>query len=171
MFKLNAKIIGTALVMAALTISCSSKKKSAGDAGSGDGSGAPDVSSVNMNFDPVGSDSGTISGLHTINFPYDQAILDETNKQKLNSNAEWIKGKGNIVVQIEGHCDSRGSVEYNLALGERRAKAVRSYLVSLGVSGDRLRVVSYGEEKPVAQGESEEAYGQNRRANFVPLPN
>ena len=170
MFQRNTKLIGTALVMAALVISCSSKKKSEGEAGA-DGSGAPDISSVNMNFDPVGSDSGTISGLNTINFPYDQAILDETNKQKLNSNAEWIKAKGNVVVQIEGHCDSRGSVEYNLALGERRAKAVKSYLVSLGVSGDKLRVVSYGEEKPMAQGETEEAYGQNRRANFVPLPN
>ncbi|MES2768563.1 MAG: OmpA family protein [Bdellovibrionota bacterium] len=165
------KSIGITLAIAALVISCSSKKKSEGEA-SADGSGAPDISSSNMNFDPVGSDSGTISGLFTINFPYDQAILDETNKQKLNSNAEWIKAKGNTaVVQIEGHCDSRGSVEYNLALGERRAKAVKSYLVSLGVSGDKLRVVSYGEEKPLAQGETEEAYGQNRRANFVPLPN
>src|SRR5262245_8802426 len=119
------KLICTTLLMAALIISCSSKKKSDGEAG--DSSGSPDVSSVNMNFDPTGSDSGTISGLFTINFPYDQAILDETNKQKLNSNAEWIKTKGKVVVQIEGHCDARGSVEYNLALGERRAKAVKSY--------------------------------------------
>lgn len=170
MFQRNLKLIGTAFVMAALVISCSSKKK--GEGGSdADGSGAPDVSSVNMNFDPVGSDSGTISGLFTINFPYDQAILDEANKTKLNQNAEWIKAKGNIVVQIEGHCDSRGSVEYNLALGERRAKAVKSYLVSMGISGDKLRVVSYGEEKPVATGETDQAYAQNRRANFVPLPN
>ena len=157
------------LVVASITISCSSKKKGEGEGA--DGSGAPDISSVNMNFDPVGSDSGTIAGLNTINFPYDQAILDETNKQKLNGNAEWIKGKGNVVVQIEGHCDARGSVEYNLALGERRAKAVKSYLVSLGVSADKLRVVSYGEEKPMVSGETEEAYGKNRRANFVPLPN
>ena len=162
--------IAMTLVVAFLMISCSSKKKADGEGGA-DGAGAPDISSVNMNFDPVGSDSGTISGLNTINFPYDQAILDETNKTKLNSNAEWIKSKGNVVVQIEGHCDARGSVEYNLALGERRAKAIKSYLVTLGVKADKLRVVSYGEEKPMATGESEEAYAQNRRANFVPLPN
>ena len=166
--KSGLKLLSIALVTAALAISCSSKKKSDGEGVDGS---ASDVSSVNMNFDPTGSDSGTISGLYTINFPYDQSILDEANKQKLNSNAEWIKSKNGVVVQIEGHCDSRGSVEYNLALGERRAKAVKSYLVSLGVSSDRLRVVSYGEEKPVAQGETDEAYAQNRRANFVPLSN
>jgi peptidoglycan-associated lipoprotein len=168
MFGRQIKIIGVMVLTAGLMISCSSKKKN-GDAD--DGSGAQDITSTNMNFDPTGSDSGTIAGLNTIHFPYDQAILDETNKQKLNANAEWIKSKGNVVVQIEGHCDSRGSVEYNLALGERRAKAVKSYLVSLGVKADKLRVVSYGEEKPVVQGETDEAYAQNRRANFVPLPN
>ncbi len=166
--KSGLKLIGSMLIVATLAISCTSKKKGEGDVGA---EGAPDISSMNMDFNPVGSDSGTIAGLHTINFPYDQAILDETNKQKLNSNAEWIKSNAKVVVQIEGHCDSRGSVEYNLALGERRAKAVRSYLVSLGVSGDRLRIVSYGEEKPLVQGESEDVYAQNRRANFVPLPN
>src|SRR5690606_16425114 len=121
MFQRQTKIIGLMVIVAALVVSCSSKKKGQ-DVGE-DGS-APDISSTNMNFDPSGSDSGTISGLNTINFPYDQAILDETNKQKLNANAEWIKARGNIVVQIEGHCDSRGSNEYNLALGERRANAV-----------------------------------------------
>lgn len=168
MFQRQIKIIGIMVVTAGLMISCSSKKKS-GDAD--DGSGAQDITSTNMNFDPTGSDSGTIAGLNTIHFPYDKAILDESNKQKLNANAEWIKAKGNVVVQIEGHCDSRGSVEYNLALGERRAKSVKSYLVSLGVKADKLRVVSYGEEKPIAQGDTDEAYAQNRRANFVPLPN
>lgn len=167
MFGRQIKIIGITVLTAGLLISCSSKKKNDAE----EGSGAQDITSTNMNFDPTGSDSGTIAGLNTIHFPYDQAILDESNKQKLNANAEWIKSKGKIVVQIEGHCDSRGSVEYNLALGERRAKAVKSYLVSLGVKGDRLRVVSYGEEKPIAQGDTDEAYAQNRRANFVPLPN
>lgn len=162
--------LSTLIVVVALAVSCSSKKKGA-EGEMGDGSGAPEISSMNMDFNPTGSDSGTIPGLYTVNFPYDQAILDETNKQKLNSNADWIKANSKVVVQIEGHCDSRGSVEYNLALGERRAKAVRAYLISLGVSADRLRVVSYGEEKPIAQGETEEAYAQNRRANFVPLPN
>jgi peptidoglycan-associated lipoprotein len=72
-------------------------------------------------------------------------------------------------LQIEGHCDSRGSIEYNLALGERRAKSVRAYLVNLGVSAKRLSVISYGKEKPIVQGDSEEAMAKNRRANFLPL--
>lgn len=155
-------------MLTTLVISCSSKKK-AQEGAEGDES-TPDISSVNMDFNPTGSDSGTIAGLNTVNFGYDSSTLDSENQRKLAANAEWIKARGNIVVQIEGHCDERGSVEYNLALGERRAKAVRSMLVSLGVKADRLRVVSYGEEKPIASGDSEEAYSQNRRANFVPLP-
>ena len=72
-------------------------------------------------------------------------------------------------IQIEGHCDSRGSVEYNLALGERRAKAVKAYMGSLGIDSKRMTIISYGEEKPIATGDSEDAYAKNRRANFVPL--
>jgi peptidoglycan-associated lipoprotein len=71
------------------------------------------------------------------------------------------------VITIEGHCDERGSTEYNLALGERRAMAVRNYLISLGIAADRMRVVSYGEEFPFDPGRTEEAYAKNRRAHFV----
>ncbi len=149
-----------------LVVSCSSKKKQ-GEEGM---DGAPEISSSNMNFDPTGSDSGAIDGLFTISFPYDSVSLSEENREKLKKNAEWVKSRPALAVQVEGHCDSRGSVEYNLALGEKRAKAVKAYLVSLGVAADKLRVVSYGEEKPVASGDSEEAYAKNRRANFVPLP-
>lgn len=165
------KLFITAMA-ATLLISCTSKKKSQdGSAGEGDGTGgAPDISSVNMNFDPTGSDSGAISGLNTVYFAYDSSSLDSENQSKLKANAEWIKSRANIVMQLEGHCDDRGSVEYNLALGERRAKAVKSLLVSMGVESKKLRVVSYGEEKPVASGDGEEAYSKNRRANFVPLP-
>jgi len=74
-------------------------------------------------------------------------------------------------IQIEGHCDSRGSIEYNLALGERRAKSVKAYLVSLGIEANRLNIISFGEEKPLADGDTESAHAQNRRANFVPIPN
>jgi peptidoglycan-associated lipoprotein len=170
MFRQLRKSFVVSAMAAALLVSCSSKKK-ATDAGSeGATSGAPEISNVDMNFDPTGTDSGTIQGLYTIHFPYDQSILDEDNKQKLSSNGDWVKGHANVVMQIEGHCDNRGSVEYNLALGERRAKAVKAYLVSMGVPADKLRVVSYGKEKPVAQGDTEEAYAKNRRANFVPLP-
>ncbi len=120
-------------------------------------------------FDAAGSDSGKISGLSSINFDYDSSTLSSDSRRKLGENAEWIKSNAKATVQIEGHCDSRGSVEYNLALGERRAKAVKAYLVSLGVDSKRMTVISYGEEKPIVTGESKDAYAKNRRANFVPL--
>ncbi len=161
------------VMAAALAIStgCSSKKKAEDGVSAGDVEGDPSVSSKDLQFDPMGSDSGNIAGLSTINFEYDKATLTESAQSDLAKNAEWIKSNPNVTVQIEGHCDSRGSVEYNLALGERRAKSVKTYLTNLGVDGKRLTIISYGEEKPVATGDSESIYAKNRRANFVPLPN
>lgn len=132
------------------------------------GDGNPVVSSE-MSFDAAGSDSNRIDGLNTIFFAYDQAQLSGEARKLLAANAEWIKGHGDVVVQVEGHCDNRGSTEYNLALGERRAKAVRAYLVSLGIDANRLSVMSYGEEKPLTPGENEDAWTKNRRANFLPI--
>lgn len=117
----------------------------------------------------MGSDSGNIAGLQTVNFDYDSATLSTETRKILADNAEWIRTNSAVTVQIEGHCDARGSVEYNLALGERRAKAVKSYLVSLGVDSKRMTIISYGEEKPLMTGDSESDYARNRRANFVPL--
>lgn len=162
-----------ALLSASLvfTAACSSKKKAGDGVAAGDVSNDPNISSKDSQFDPLGSDSGSIAGLKTINFEYDRATLTATAQQDLAGNAEWIKSNPNVTVQIEGHCDSRGSVEYNLALGERRAKAVKNYLVNLGIDAKRLTIISYGEEKPIASGDSEADYMKNRRANFVPLPN
>jgi peptidoglycan-associated lipoprotein len=87
----------------------------------------------------------------------------------LKQNAEWIKSNAAVSVQIEGHCDQRGTIEYNLALGERRAQTVRSYLIGLGVPSGRLNIISYGEEKLIAKGDSESDHSKNRRANFVPI--
>ncbi|MCB0412042.1 MAG: peptidoglycan-associated lipoprotein Pal [Bdellovibrionales bacterium] len=150
-----------------LGTACSSKKKAAE---TGDVEGDPSVASKDMSFDPMGSDSGNIEGLATVHFEYDSSTLTAEARQQLGANAEWIKAHGNVTVQIEGHCDSRGSVEYNMALGERRAQSVKDYLVSQGVEANRLTIISYGKEKPIASGENEEAYLKNRRANFVPLP-
>ena len=151
--------------------SCSSKKKAQDDVAAGDVAADPNVASKDLQFDPLGSDSGNIAGLSTINFELDKASLTESARARLTENAKWINEHPGLTIQIEGHCDSRGSVEYNLALGERRAQSVKSYLVNLGVDGKRLTIISYGEEKPVATGDSESVYAQNRRANFVPLPN
>ena len=131
--------------------------------------GGDAVDSTPMSFDPQGSDSGRISGLNTIRFGYDQSTLSAEAKTTLKGNAEWLKARPGVRMQIEGHCDSRGTIEYNVSLGERRANTVKSYMVSLGISADRLSTISYGEEKPVAMGDSEADMAKNRRANFVPV--
>lgn len=161
-------LITSALVV--LAVGCGSKKKGSDSVNS---EAAPDaaVTTKEMAFDASGSDSGAISGLSTIFFEYDQASLTAEARKQLASNADWIKTNTNVSIQVEGHCDARGTVEYNIALGERRAIAVKNYLVSLGVEGKRVSVISYGKERPLAKGDSEDAYGKNRRANFVPVPN
>jgi peptidoglycan-associated lipoprotein len=99
-------------------------------------------------------------------FEYDSDEITPTAEQKLNAKADVLRANPGVRLRIEGHCDQRGSTEYNLALGQRRAEAVRAYLVNLGIDGSRLSTISYGEEKPLEEGDSEEAYARNRRAEF-----
>ncbi len=113
------------------------------------------------------SDSGTAGGLQTVYFDFDSSTLGEGSKATLKANAEFLKANASVDVQVEGHADERGGIQYNLALGERRAKSVRDYLVALGVAKKRISVISYGKEKPVAFGHDEAAWSKNRRANFV----
>lgn len=100
-------------------------------------------------------------------FDTDKALLREDARRALEKNAEWLRDNPKVKVIIEGHADERASNEYNLGLGERRAKAVKDYLVRLGVSPDRLSTISYGEERPFVLGHNEAAWWQNRRAHFV----
>lgn len=166
------KLFKSVLLIAAISvfaISCASKKKG-DDVGGVEGQNLDSsISSQGINYDQMGSDSGNIEGLNTVNFEYDSSTLTTESRKTLADNAEWIRNNGDVTIQIEGHSDARGSVEYNLALGERRAKSVKSYLTSLGVDSKRLTIISYGEEKPLALGDSESDYAKNRRANFVPL--
>jgi peptidoglycan-associated lipoprotein len=129
----------------------------------------PAIESTPMSFEATGSDSGKIDGLQTVFFDYDKASLSADSKKKLQGNADWMKSHGNTRMQVEGHTDARGSIEYNLSLGERRAQSVKSYLTSLGIPAARIAIISYGKEKPLAPGDSEADYSKNRRANFVPL--
>lgn len=106
-------------------------------------------------------------GIEDIFFPYDVYALSEAAMTILEKNARIMQEHAAVNYLVEGHCDERGTVEYNMALGEKRAKAVRDYLVSLGVPASRLRVVTYGEERPFANGHDESAWAQNRRAHFA----
>jgi peptidoglycan-associated lipoprotein len=102
--------------------------------------------------------------LKTIYFAFDKSELTESARATLRQNANWLKANPDWGVVIEGHCDERGTIEYNLALGQRRASSVRDYLSSLGVESSRIRTVSFGEERPADPGHNEAAWAKNRRA-------
>jgi peptidoglycan-associated lipoprotein len=105
--------------------------------------------------------------LQKIYFNFDSADLSAESRTALSKNAELLAKQPSVSIRIEGNCDERGSDEYNLALGERRAKAAKDYLVNLGVQPERLSVISYGEEKPADPGHDEAAWAKNRRDEFV----
>jgi peptidoglycan-associated lipoprotein len=107
------------------------------------------------------------SPLKPVFFNFDQSEISPESQKALEANADVLKRNPAWVVTIEGHCDERGTAEYNLALGERRAGSARAYLVSLGIPADRLRTVSYGKEFPFDPGHDEAAWAKNRRAHFV----
>jgi peptidoglycan-associated lipoprotein len=114
------------------------------------------------------ADANTEGGpLADIRFDLDSSTLSDAARQTLGQHAAWLKAHAGARVTIEGHCDDRGTVEYNLALGEHRARAARDYLASLGVASGRLHTVSFGKEKPLDTGSGEAAWARNRRAHFV----
>jgi len=115
---------------------------------------------------PPPSEDTRSSGLQDAFFDFDDASLRDDAKNALEGNAKYMEKKTGAVV-IEGHCDERGSVEYNIALGEKRARAAKDYLVSYGVTASRITTISYGKERPFDQGHTEDAWAKNRRAHFV----
>ena len=131
---------------------------------------------VSVPPDPVRDDAISSASLDELNknsplkpvyFELDSSDLSAANQKTLDEDAALIKRYSSWTVTIEGHCDERGSAEYNLALGERRAMAARTYLISLGIAATRLRTVSYGKEFPFDPGHDESAFAKNRRAHFV----
>ena len=132
----------------------------------------PDIQSVGRD-NPSGEDfsvtdaGGEIGPLDDVYFDYDQAALGDQARAVLEKHALWLQNHRAAKVTVEGHCDERGTVDYNLALGDKRARAARDYLVSLGVAADRLHTVSFGKERPVETGTTEQSFAKNRRAHFV----
>ena len=105
--------------------------------------------------------------LKPIHFDFDKADIRSDAQETMNADAGRIREHGSLKVRIEGHCDERGTVEYNLALGDRRARAARDYLVSVGIPAQRLRTISFGKERPLDPGHTESAWSVNRRAEFI----
>ncbi len=113
------------------------------------------------------SDSGKAMGLETIRFPYDSFTLTEEARTTLKNNISILKDKASLKIQIEGHCDNRGGIQYNIALGEKRANAVKKFMEEQGVAADRISTISFGKERLIDNGENDSAHAKNRRANFV----
>ena len=172
--KVTAVLLALALIVP--IAGCSKKKKTSTveDAAYGSGAGgagseeslAGSGGSLERYRRGLGPEEGGV--LKDVFFAYDSSDLDGQARDVLAANAEWLKENPRARTEIEGHCDERGTVEYNLALGARRAKAAKDYLVSLGVSAGRLSTISYGEELPVCRDQSESCYERNRRVHFVP---
>jgi peptidoglycan-associated lipoprotein len=102
-----------------------------------------------------------------IYFDFDKASLTPAAQDNLLRKAEWLRENSDVTVTIEGHCDSRGTNEYNLALGDRRAESAKAFLVDLGIGAARITTISYGEERPVCTQQNDECWSKNRRDNFV----
>ena len=108
-----------------------------------------------------------VAQLDDVFYAFDSSVLDMASQNQLKENAQWMMDNPEAAVIVEGHCDERGTNEYNIALGERRADSAKSYLVNLGVDASRMQTVSYGEERPFDPGHDEAAWAKNRRAHFV----
>ena len=112
-------------------------------------------------------DFADTANLQDIHFDFDKATIRPDAARLLDANAGWLRSNGNMLVLVEGHCDERGTNEYNLALGEKRAKAAMNYLVAQGVQASRITIISYGKERPVCTEKTEACWAQNRRDNFL----
>lgn len=163
------------LLLAVLVSACSSTPDDANNVAA-DGSaqaGAP-LSQNDVVFDENGQAGTGVAGAGTqedlavnagdrVFFGYDSSEVDMEGQAVLQKQAEWLKQYPNVTITVEGHCDERGTREYNLALGERRAAAVKNYLAALGVDGNRVNTISYGKERPAVMGSNDAAWGRNRR--------
>lgn len=153
--------LAVAVALAFTTFACAKKAKPDTDANVAASAAGPDTKG------PRDSDSNNADGLETVHFPFNSSAVEASEKDVLKRDLEILKKNSDLHVQIEGHCDQRGGSQYNLALGERRADAIKKYLTGMGVGGSRITTISMGKEHPIDPAETEEAYAKNRRGNFV----
>lgn len=169
--KMTKKLLPVMIILSSFALVGCPKKQAIDENAPTDISAGGGTGSETLPSDGTGnaedSDHGNAMGLQTIRFPYDSFEIVGANKEALRTNIGILKANPTLAVQIEGHCDERGGVQYNLALGEKRANAVKQQIQAGGIAGSRLTMISMGKEKPVAMGSSEDAWAQNRRANFV----
>jgi peptidoglycan-associated lipoprotein len=157
-------ILGALLLLAA----CSSAPETPpGGPGGPGGAGGPGAGLGSRNIVPGSQQDLEASAGDRIFFAFDRSDITPEAQEILARQADWLRRYPNVTVTIEGHCDERGTREYNLALGERRAQAAKNVLVAMGIPASRISTISYGKERPAVLGSTEEAYAQNRRAVTV----
>ncbi len=162
--KVFSSLLTIALFVSMVGCSSTKKKVQVDNADAEVSVGSEGASGLEVNGD---SDSGRAGALKTVYFDYDSSTLSSSTKSTLTANAEFLKSNATVEVQVEGHADERGGVQYNLALGESRAKTIKDFLVALGVSAKRITTISFGKERPISFGHDESSWSQNRRGNFV----
>jgi len=165
-----ARVVAVVSLGAMLAMGCSSKKTT----GVNDGTSATGIGDQGVGAGGGSSledfSKGRIPGqgpLSDIHFAYNEYTIEAQDGSVLRSNATWLQTNANSRVQVEGHCDERGSEEYNIALGAKRAQAAKDYLVTLGIPGSRISTISYGKELPACQDHDESCWAQNRRDHFA----
>ena len=165
--KFKSIVLMTLIATALALSSCASSKKKTDavvDTDSTSDNGKNNGMSLELNGD---SDSNKAGALKTVYFDFNSAGLSSSTKDALNNNAQYLKSNTSIKVQVEGHADERGGVQFNLALGEKRAKGVKEYLTGQGIESGRISIISFGKEKSLSFGHDEESWSKNRRANFA----
>ena len=162
-----SKFIALGLLMISVSLAGCSKKgdikpEEGMDGGTGEG-----VSEGAIDSGRADSDSNNAMGLQTVYFPYDSFDIVGENREALKNNIAIMKENSSVNVQIEGHCDERGGIQYNLALGEKRANAIAQQMAAAGISKARIATITMGKEKPLVMGSDESSWSKNRRGNFV----
>tara|TARA_Y100001970_G_scaffold260448_1_gene342541 strand:- start:3545 stop:4078 length:534 start_codon:yes stop_codon:yes gene_type:complete len=142
----------------------SGSTSSSSSVASGDSSSSDSTSEDSASIEPGSQEDLIVNVGDRVFFNYDSAELDSDAQELLQDQVAWLKQHSSVSVIIEGHCDERGTREYNLALGEKRAQSVKNYLINLGISSDRVSTISYGKERPAVVGSNDGAWAQNRRS-------
>ena len=173
-FCMIIKLLTSATLVFFLAACSTTPKDTSDSSGSGSTSTSSDVSSSSetesaesASIEPGSQEDLIVNVGDRVFFNYDSAELDSDAQELLQDQVAWLKQYSNVSIIIEGHCDERGTREYNLALGEKRAQSVKNYLISLGISSDRISTISYGKERPAVVGSNDGAWAQNRRSVTV----
>ena len=170
------KLIASALLVFFLAACSTTPKDTADSSGSGSTSTSSDVSSSaesetteSASIEPGSQEDLIVNVGDRVFFNYDSSELDTDAQELLQDQVAWLKQYSDVSIIVEGHCDERGTREYNLALGEKRAQSVKNYIINLGISADRVSTISYGKERPAVVGSNDGAWAQNRRSVTICL--